>query len=126
MVRLKELAKTVEQYREYCFNSTMVRLKECGMSGLLLLSFGFNSTMVRLKAGMKLQPEFVEWSFNSTMVRLKGDFLINMCAHFEFQFHYGTVKRRGPEFAVKHNVVFQFHYGTVKSNRATTSARFLP
>ena len=53
--------------------------------------------------------------FNSTMVRLKGTrpFRFIVVAS-PFQFHNGSIKRRGPKKAYISKNRFQFHNGSIK------------
>ena len=56
----------------------------------------FNSTTVRLKVAMVAQGPLFRSNFNSTTVRLKEYAVYyDKTREIRFQFHYGTVKRRG-------------------------------
>jgi len=55
-------------------------------------------------------------NFNSTMVRLKANLADAYRFFYEFQFHYGSVKRLSNYLRVRKYILFQFHYGSVKRN----------
>ena len=74
--------------------------------------------MVRLKEFGAIRQTDCGTSFNSTMVRLKDHCFKVWLYTSWFQFHYGTIKRRGTCNAISHKV-FQFHYGTIKSVEST-------
>ena len=71
--------------------------------------------MVRLKADEGNAVRVLLPSFNSTMVRLKEILRRTGHVHHQFQFHYGTIKRKTALMTQITAKMFQFHYGTIKS-----------
>jgi len=78
----------------------MVRLKESALAIAIMRFSNFNSTMVRLKVWRCNGSRQGVKNFNSTMVRLKEVKLPDFFAPAgKFQFHYGSVKRRGQKIS---------------------------
>ena len=78
--------------------------------------------MVRLKESPNPSTFNVDWNFNSTMVRLKEEAGLNPYLLVEFQFHYGTIKRKNAVQEGLKTIAFQFHYGTIKSHLASSAS----
>ena len=57
------------------------------------------------------------------MVRLKENCCYDNFDDFQFQFHYGTIKRQQIQAHWGVNVRFQFHYGTIKSDTGLSDLR---
>ena len=77
------------------FNSTLVRLKVGNLNSTISACSRFNSTLVRLKVPSASFKFSRSWSFNSTLVRLKDENVTAVPDTEKFQFHTGSIKRRG-------------------------------